>query len=87
MVVILVVTGKRSEVFGILKKIFVTIFGSLIPLLAIKYIGDASSEISSAGFGLYIMLIGGILIVIGAYIPEHKLTCFLGKFFNKNTEQ
>ena len=85
-VVIMVLTGDRTKPLGIVKKIFNTLFGLLIMGMAFKYIGDASSKISSPGFGLYIMALGGTLIIIGSYIPENKLPCLLGKFVKKPAE-
>ncbi len=82
-VIVLAVTGDKSKAIGWIKKIAIALFAIIIAGLGAKYLGDASSEISSPGLGLYLLEFGGIMILIMAFLPADLLPCVLHKFIGK----
>ncbi len=78
--IVLTVTGIKEKPLGWIKKISVTLLSVFMIFITIKYINDASSEYTSAGIGLYIMLSGEVIILVMTFLPERLFKCFAHKF-------
>ncbi|MBN2695024.1 hypothetical protein JXR93_10200 [bacterium] len=79
-IIILSVLGDKGKSLGTVKKIVSAILSLLTLGLTIKYIGDASTELTSASIGLYFMLFGSFMLLVMSFLPSHILPCFAHKF-------
>ena len=74
--IVFVTIGVLCAVFFLINKkwsnIVSLIFSLCVLGLAIKYMGDAKSDYTSGGIGLYVMAAGGALILVGGIMGMMK---------------
>ncbi len=85
-VIVLSVLGEKAKPLGLVKKIVSALLGLLTLALTFKYLGDASTKYTSAGIGLYFMLLGSLMILVMSFLPAKLIPCVAHKFLGEPKE-
>lgn len=85
-VIVLSVLGEKTKPLELVKKIVSAILGLLTLALTFKYIGDTSTKYTSTGIGLYLMLLGSLMIIVMSFLPAKLIPCVAHKFLGEPKE-